>query len=344
MTDILTAVLRNQDALVVGWPDLGLLSPGVEWNTNSPLQLSEFPFLESMLDGAEPSDFEGEPLGPWEQDEGAFLAEFLKIEQGTVLLLRRLGQDYQEQVALLQTARENSLAHEALVRETKKKEYLLHCIVHDLAGPLTSIKGALHIMNRPSLPEETVQELLKIGFRQCARQESMIKEILEVFAAELKVAERRETKESAQLPEVARAVTSSLQAAFANRGLELKTTGPQDLMVVGEDSKLERVISNLVENALRNATTDTEVEIRTVEEDGFALTEILDRGPGVPDEVTATLFQAFSKSGPGGGKIGLGLYFCRITVESWGGEIGYRHRAGGGANFWFKLPLRPESQ
>lgn len=341
MTDILTAVLANLDALVVRWPDFSVVSTPPDWHGNSSFDVQNYPFLDSMLEGAEPEDFAGEELGPWEQADGAFSASFLSLGRDWVLMIRRLGKEYAEQVSLLQTARENSLAHEALLRETRKKEYLLHCIVHDLAGPLTSMKGAFQLMGKSTLSQESMEQLLSIGLRQCARQEDMICEVLEVFAAELKVAEVQET-ETACLPKVATFVVESMRAAFSHRNVELSYSGPESVCVTGEESKLERVISNLVENGLRHVPEGTAVEVRVSTDTDSVLTEVLDRGDGVPEPIVPTLFQAFSRSGLSGGKIGLGLYFCRITVESWGGEIGYSARPSGGANFWFRLPLRKE--
>jgi signal transduction histidine kinase len=50
------------------------------------------------------------------------------------------------------------------------------------------------------------------------------------------------------------------------------------------------------------------------------------------------LFEKFTQSGKGKGKVGLGLYFCRITTERWGGDIGHNNIAGAGSRFWFRLP------
>ena len=68
-----------------------------------------------------------------------------------------------------------------------------------------------------------------------------------------------------------------------------------------------------------------------------------DQGPGVSSEVESSLFDKFSRDHRSGGKIGLGLYFCRVTVERWGGRIGYMPRAPVGSRFWFHLP-RPHAR
>ncbi|HEY8091492.1 MAG TPA: ATP-binding protein, partial [Polyangiaceae bacterium] len=62
-----------------------------------------------------------------------------------------------------------------------------------------------------------------------------------------------------------------------------------------------------------------------------------DEGPGVPPALLPHLFQKFARGRDPAAGTGLGLYFCRITVESWGGAIGYEARPGGGARFWVRL-------
>jgi signal transduction histidine kinase len=93
-----------------------------------------------------------------------------------------------------------------------------------------------------------------------------------------------------------------------------------------------------VENALRHSPRGSTVTIGVQEERGGVLTTVDDEGPGVPEELAANLFQKFEQGHYNPGKSGLGLHFCRITIERWGGTIGYSPRAGQGARFWFRLP------
>lgn len=67
---------------------------------------------------------------------------------------------------------------------------------------------------------------------------------------------------------------------------------------------------------------------------------VMDRGAGVSPEMADNLFKKFSQGKKKAGKVGLGLYFCRITVERWGGKIGYSPRPNGGSQFWARL-LKP---
>ena len=85
--------------------------------------------------------------------------------------------------------------------------------------------------------------------------------------------------------------------------------------MVGEQSRLERVIFNLVENALRHSPSGSLVTVALEQAEADVLVAIDDQGPGVALDAIDTLFEKFSQGKGQRGKAGLGLYFCRITVE-----------------------------
>lgn len=68
-----------------------------------------------------------------------------------------------------------------------------------------------------------------------------------------------------------------------------------------------------------------------------AFVPVDDCGPGVEPGVASQLFEKFVRGEGQSGKVGLGLYFSRITVEQWGGKIGCQPRPEGGTRFWFRL-------
>ena len=74
------------------------------------------------------------------------------------------------------------------------------------------------------------------------------------------------------------------------------------------------------------------------DEDQSIRFSIEDAGEGVPQHEVSRLFRKFTQGAGKTGQVGLGLYFCRITIESWGGTIGYTASPLGGACFWFRLP------
>ena len=242
-----------------------------------------------------------------------------------------------------QKGNELNLSYRKLLKEVQKKEVLLHCIVHDLSGPLMGIRGGFELLEREDLSEEG-KVLVEIGLRQARRQEQLISEILDAFAAEVASLEAYET-EPENAPSIGKAARSAielLKPAFdlAQVKLEFKpdTVADSGLRVVGEESRLDRIFANLIENALRFSSAGKSVTVGLKDEGSSVLATIDDCGPGVGPDIAPYLFQKLSQGAHGKGKIGLGLYFCRVTVEHWGGEIGHERRDEGGTRFWFRLP------
>ena len=252
----------------------------------------------------------------------------------------------QQQRQTQQARYDLTLNYQQLKKEIQKKEVLLHCIIHDLAGPLMGIRGGYELLASEPISDQG-RKYLEIGLRQANKQEMLIREILQAFSAEIESASNFNV-DAATAPDagqIAREVIESLSAAAAINQVRLQLDPALELSqnwkVFGEKSRLDRVISNLVENALRYSPTNSTVTVGCHDEGDKVLVTIDDEGPGIPPEVAPTLFQKFAQGKKGKGKIGLGLYFCRITVEHWKGEIGHTPRETGGTRFWFRLP-RPQ--
>lgn len=260
------------------------------------------------------------------------------------LVLQQLGPRYVERQRILQGAREARLDLEALRNEVQKKDVLLHCIVHDLRGPLSSLVGALSLLQRGTLKEDKVQALLDVSMAQARRQDQMIRQVLDVFAVELNELEafERDPKLAPDLEAVLQGAMRRVLPAFDAAGVELtlRGSGSPSLPVVGRLDRLERIVANLLDNARRYAPESSAVQmlVQAEESDSHARLIIQDRGPGVPPEDQERLFERFAQGSKGRrGVSGLGLYFCRITLNAWGGSIAYKDRPGGGACFEVRL-------
>jgi len=113
-----------------------------------------------------------------------------------------------------------------------------------------------------------------------------------------------------------------------------------DWRVISDKSRLNRIIANLAENAFRHSPTGSTVTICLQQEEDSIVITVDDQGSGVPPESVKHIFEKFSQVGKSG-RVGLGLYFCRMTVERWGGQIGYQPLPQGGSRFWVRL-LKPK--
>lgn len=269
-------------------------------------------------------------------------AAALLVDGRQFLTLTSHPEEYAERRQILQKARLLRLSAERQSREIEKKDVLLHAVVHDLIGPLGVITGTLSALGE-DLTDVNKRHMCQIALMQCRRQENMIRDMLDIYAADVTRLDAFSTNPSSA-PGIAAAlrdVVDSLEAVFKAKGVAIAYDSgdvPADTLVSGETSRLERVFANLVENALRYSPRGGEVRVRLQNLPKQVRAEISDQGPGIAADLFPKLFEKFSQGRDKGGKIGLGLFFCRITVERWGGSIGAFNRPEGGAVFWFQLP------
>lgn len=315
------------------------------------LPATVFPFLDHFFPEAEQfwmSGGDGElRSGIWtenarDQTEIHLEATACAICGEKLLLVRRIETEFDQLHRALQRGRELSITHERLLSETDKKEILLHCIVHDLSGPLSGITGALDILRTENLSAEARRflELGRLGVRQ---QANFIGDLLDTFRAELGSKDAA-ISDPAQAPDVIRCtreVIDTLKPAFNVRGVKCRLLvapgSPARLRVVGEWNRLLRVLHNLLQNALRHSHAEGAVTVTIARENAQVRVTVEDSGPGISPEIVPQLFQKFVRGPGASGKAGLGLFFCRITVEQWGGTIGCEPRVEGGTRFWFRL-------
>ena len=276
-----------------------------------------------------------------EQRDQSFQAHALALTDGRGIVVVELkSMSLEEMQSSLQRQRDAELSYEGLSHEIQVKDVLLHCIVHDLRGPLSSLVGAFSLLETGQLDEADRKEAIEMGLRQAKRQDEMIRHVLDVFSAEYE-ALRQYDDDPATAPDVvtiARETTQRQKAAYQAAGVELVVTGDAGpLPVVGTADRLERVIANLIGNSLRHAPkgSSVEVDLRATQ-DGHVVVSVLDRGPGVPEAIVERLFRRFVQGGSKGAA-GLGLFYVRMTVERWGGTAEYAPREGGGAAFRVNL-------
>jgi len=268
----------------------------------------------------------------------------LRVNGQPILSIYSPKSEFRETTRYLQTARESKLAHERLLKEIQKKEILLHCIVHDLSQPLAAMRGCFECLDLETATPKG-RQFVEIGKQQTVRQETLIREIVQAFAEDLKstMSAAGSIAGPPDLLKCARDTVAAFSPMFQSKGAAIRMS-PQidptgDWKVAGEESRLRRVLANLVENSLRYTPHNSTVTIGLDADGCFLRASVDDEGRGLPAGSTPSqVFALFSKGKEGGGKAGLGLYFCRMTVTQWGGNIGCESLPVRGARFWFRLP------
>jgi signal transduction histidine kinase len=143
--------------------------------------------------------------------------------------------------------------------------------------------------------------------------------------------------------ELIQAAAEELRPQVEVKGLEFRIDAPMDLPYVKVDRlQIERVISNLVNNAIRS-TRQGEIRITAARRDRNIAVSVTDSGSGIPSDYLPLIFDKFVQvPGTPTGGAGLGLAISKSIVEAHGGQIGVHSEMGIGSTFTFTVPVANE--
>ncbi|MGE0827518.1 MAG: sensor histidine kinase [Candidatus Binatia bacterium] len=197
---------------------------------------------------------------PWSETDPEGREHYLEasavnIRGRHMLLVECLHSSYRQMHTILQKARENNLIHQQLVEEVQKKEILLHCIVHDLSQPLTAMKGCFTLFVEEQL-STTGRRLVEIGNQQVRKQEDLIQDILQIFAAEMGSSRAAfgDTIENPDVVECVKTIVEKFAPTAALNQVKVQLDPVVDWTADWHVTSLDRVLTNLVENALHHTT------------------------------------------------------------------------------------------
>jgi signal transduction histidine kinase len=232
-----------------------------------------------------------------------------------------------ERVAI---AIERAQLHEELIQLDQLKLNFVAIASHELRTPATSVYGVLKTLadRGPDLNEGLREELLRVGVEQGERLRRLLEELLDLSRLDARAidVEPRPVVLKAALADVVQGALSASEA------VELDI--PEDLAAVVDPLVLERVISNLVANAVRYGAPPIRIVAR--QRDRHLRVAVEDAGPGVPQELEGTVFDRFARGGSDSGH-GLGLAIARAYAQAHGGDLFYDHRPSG-ARFELLIP------
>ncbi|MDB5095757.1 MAG: response regulator receiver sensor signal transduction histidine kinase [Cyanobacteria bacterium RYN_339] len=238
--------------------------------------------------------------------------------------------------------------HLELHRLSALKDEFLGIASHDLKNPLTEVLGVASLVEAlvpPGTPmPEKLHGLIGSMKKSARRMQTIIEDFLDFQA--LEGGSLTLTMGPVDLGAIAHEVVDA-NASYAGQKkvtLHLEAdAAPTGLQ--GDPDRVLQVMQNLVDNALKYGLPDGDCYVRLSAEDGHARVEVQDCGPGLADEDLGRVFDKYVRVGsiPTGGEksSGLGLNICQQLVELHGGKLGVRNHPGGGAIFWFTLPLGP---
>lgn len=236
----------------------------------------------------------------------------------------------------------------AVVRQTGRDSlFLAQMVIHDLKNPLTALIGFLDLLAMGEL-SDSQRLLLESAARSGRNLAGLVNDLLDLA----RYSEGRLILNVSDVPLQALCAecAAELAAWLAYESKVLVLNIPDELPTVRADARLlQRILLNLLSNALKHTPAGTTITLRCWREtraEGGAETviEVADNGPGIPPEQIERIFERFSTEGESRSarqaSTGLGLTFCRMAVAAHGGTIEVSSFPGDGASFRIRLPDR----
>ena len=231
-------------------------------------------------------------------------------------------------------------------RSEHLRRELLANVSHDLRSPLASIQGHLESLLMAGYKQDADkrERFLTIIYDNVKRLGALIDELFEL--SKLEARQVAPHMEPFALSELVQDVLLKFQPMALERHVRLSGELPAGLPLVrGDIGMIERVLSNLIDNALRYTPRDGQVRVGLAAEGKWVRVSVSDSGTGIAAEELPHVFERFyrvdkSRSRFSGGS-GLGLAIAKSIVKSHGGELRVQSALGHGSTFDFALPTQP---
>jgi len=230
--------------------------------------------------------------------------------------------------------------------ERTREEFVAN-VSHELRTPLSLIKGYVETLLDGARNDPAVAErFLKIIERNAQRLDLLIQDLLTISALESE--KIKLNLQPVELRALVDKVLTFLHTKAENKSVQLVNDLPE-LTANGDVNRLDQVLANLVDNAIKYGRAEGRVTIGGKKlDDGALEIFVRDDGPGIPAESLTRVFERFyrvdkARSRDQGGT-GLGLSIVKHIVQAHGGEVRCESKLGEGATFYFTLPETPEIQ
>jgi two-component system, sensor histidine kinase and response regulator len=235
--------------------------------------------------------------------------------------------------------------NEELVRLNGEKNNFLAMAAHDLRNPLNLIEGyAAFLLGDPAAAFQAEhRDILHTIRSNSAHMVRLISEILDVYRIES--GNMQLALEDVDVVQLAARVAHAQQPAAARKSMRIVLSDGGGGMppVMADPGRIEQVLANLVDNAVKFSAPGAEVRIDVTRRNGSVCLAVCDGGPGIPDKEMHRLFTPFGRTSvratAGEKSTGLGLSIARRIVEQHGGDIWAESEVGTGSTFYFTLPL-----
>ena len=228
-------------------------------------------------------------------------------------------------------------------KELEKKDEFIGVASHELKTPLTSLKGYMQLIEfQQDLPEETKIYVSKAS-TAVNKLQHLIDELLD--ASKIKAGKLKFNKTGLNLSDLVNLCVENSKYMYPS--YHIKTELQEDAIVHGNAERLEQVLMNLINNAVKYSPQNKEIIVRTSKHKASAAVSVIDHGIGMSESDQKMIFERFyrvngnefSTSG-----LGMGLYISSEIIREHNGRLQVKSQLGKGSTFSFELPLVSDPQ
>lgn len=223
----------------------------------------------------------------------------------------------------------------------RKKGDFINLASHELKSPLTSIKAFTQLLQRKlkDCEDSNISHLIRRSESQVRRMENLVDGFLNFSKLDNGLLTLNKMPFDFK-NFVSEMIADHYTLNVNNHGFELITDA--ETVLPADKNKIQLVITNLIENAIKYAPSGTPIQVRISSDHNEVKFEIIDQGPGIAEQDALKIFDRFYRVQNTDTKqiagFGIGLYVCKEIIELHQGNIGVESTLGEGSRFWFTLP------
>ncbi|MBI4187672.1 MAG: PAS domain S-box protein [Chloroflexi bacterium] len=217
------------------------------------------------------------------------------------------------------------------------KDEFIGLVSHEMRTPLTVITGAIKTAIDERISQDDLRDLLREADSSAESLADILDNLLEL--SRYQAGRLSLDKKLVKIPEIARKTVDNVRRLYPPREVALDVSNELPPVLI-DPVRIERIISNLVENAFKYSAEGSEILVFARRENGDLLVGVSDHGEGIEPELQSKLFEPFGrlKTVHNIKGVGLGLVVCKRLVEAHGGRIWVESKLGEGSTFLFTIP------
>ncbi|MDQ1150385.1 ATP-binding protein [Sphingobacterium zeae] len=219
-----------------------------------------------------------------------------------------------------------------------QKEDFLSIASHELKTPITSLRGTIQMLEmlKHKSADATISKLIDMSGVSIKKITALVDDLLNMHRISLGQLKLNRIPISA-----AKLINSCFQDINIIGKHQLNLVGDLDALINADEQRIEQVISNLINNAIKYGPESYKIDVRIENNADCIKIHVRDYGEGIAPELQHQIFERYYRVYPDGKKysgLGLGLYISAEIVRRHGGEIGVDSTPGEGSDFWFTIP------